>query len=336
MHPQKQRKNTLSPLTHTFPSGNGTQDIFWSDPSVLYLSLHRYGLGFFPGTGAAADTGAPGTPAAGRTVNIPFTDTHLTGADYLAAFRFIVLPILTEFRPDLILISAGFDAVLGDPLGKMSLPPAAFGALTEALLSVGTGRVVAALEGGYNEDAIASCAESVVRALLRGGGSGAGGAAASGDDTGAPAASAASGVARGRGTRPRGGTEGALRAARATQVPFWRCVTDDAAAFEAFWAEEREARARRNGGATVAPRGSGESGGSGGSPTRSGGSDSGGGGGASAAPAAAAPAEASEAVHGGALLAHASSRASSPSRNSARGGGGAAAAPAAHDASSPA
>jgi histone deacetylase 6 len=305
------------------PPGNGTQDIFWEDPSVLYLSLHRYGLGFFPSTGAASDTGAAGTPAAGATVNIPFTETHLTGADYLAAFRFIVVPILTEFRPDVTIISAGFDAAVGDPLGKMSLAPSAFGALTDALLGIGTGRVVAALEGGYNEDAISSCAESVVRALLRG----------APGDAGGPAASSG-GVTRGRGARPRGGTEGALRAARAAQLPFWRCLSEPGAeeAFEAFWAEERDARARRSvggggaAGASAAPRMSTESGS--GSPTRSGGSDG-------ATTATTAGAEATE-LHDALLASDTASCAASPSRSSAAAGAATAPKGSALEASSPA
>jgi hypothetical protein len=242
--------------------GNGTQDVFWDDPSVLYLSLHRLALGFFPGTGAVSETGAGA--GAGFTVNIPFADTHLTGADYLAAFRLIVLPILGSFDPELVLISAGFDAVVGDPLGKMAVPPAAFGALTELLLSVGAGRVVAALEGGYNEDAIASCAECVVAALLRGR------AAAA-----AATAAGASGAAARRGPRTRAGTEGAVRRARDAQAGAWPVLAGDEAraAFDAFWADEREARARKSAasavGATAAGGPSRTSSGSGsGSPTR--------------------------------------------------------------------
>jgi histone deacetylase 6 len=228
--------------------GNGTQDIFWEDPSVLYISLHRFALGFFPGTGAAGETGPASGPGAGATLNVPFADVHLTGADYSAAFALLILPVLREFAPDVLLVSAGFDAALGDPLGKMALTPAAFGALTEALLALeGPARaggahlpLVVALEGGYNEDAIAACSEAVVRALLRGAAE-ARAAAASAAARGA----SSSGAKKERGTRV--ATEVAVRAARDAAAPHWRCLRDAAAvaAFDAFWAEEREARPRR-------------------------------------------------------------------------------------------
>ena len=232
--------------------GNGTQDIFWDDPSVLYISLHRFGLGFFPGTGAASETGPAAGPGAGVTLNVPFADTHLTGADYSAAFSLLVLPVLRAFAPDLVLVSAGFDAALGDPLGKMALTPAAFGALTESLLALQAGRtceggarpkpmpLVVALEGGYNEDAIAACAEAVVLALLRGAEAAREAATAASRSTASNAASK-----RERGTRVL--TEAAVRAARDAAAPHWPCLREPAAvaAFEAFWADEREARPRR-------------------------------------------------------------------------------------------
>ena len=104
--------------------GNGTQEVFYTDPSVLYVSLHRRSLGFYPGTGGADETGDDS--GAGFSVNVPFAEGGLTGADYSAAMRFIVLPIIGCFEPDLLLISAGFDAAAGDPLGGMALSPAAF------------------------------------------------------------------------------------------------------------------------------------------------------------------------------------------------------------------
>ena len=94
--------------------GNGTEAIFWDDPEVLYVSLHQYGWGFFPGTGAASDRGGPtrGQPP----LNIPLEAG--TGDDeYLDAFREVALPALSRPRPELVIVSAGFDAHADDPLG---------------------------------------------------------------------------------------------------------------------------------------------------------------------------------------------------------------------------
>jgi len=212
--------------------GNGTSDVFACDPSVLYISLHRYQPAtFFPGTGAASEVGAGA--GEGATVNIPWTETGLGWADYAAAFRHLVLPILSHFDPCLILVSAGFDAAAGDPLGGMSLTPPAFGALTEQLCALAGGRVVVALEGGYNEDAISACADAVLRALLRCGGD-------AGPD---PLRAAQAGrLAR---ERCRPGTAAALAAAREVQKRHWACLGEAAAeaAWAAFAAEE-EGRAR--------------------------------------------------------------------------------------------
>ena len=206
--------------------GNGTQDTFSDDSSVLYLSLHRYTPGFFPGTGGATDKGVG--PGAGFSVNVPWTETGLMASDYLAAFRFVLLPILHAFSPDLILISAGYDAAAGDPLGGMALAPSAYGTLTEQLCQVGNGRVVAALEGGYNEDAISACAEATMRALLRGGGA------------------AVNGGGAARRGRVHAGTPDTLQAVRAAQAEHWPCLRDNQPEFAAWAAEEREARATKS------------------------------------------------------------------------------------------
>ena len=97
--------------------GNGTQHIFDADDGVLFISLHRYGRGFFPGTGGMREVGE----GAGRgyTLNVPWMQAGLGDADYAAAFQLIVLPVLKAFDPHLLLISAGFDAALGDVQGTM-------------------------------------------------------------------------------------------------------------------------------------------------------------------------------------------------------------------------
>jgi acetoin utilization deacetylase AcuC-like enzyme len=129
--------------------GNGTQDIFWDDPSVLYASLHQAPL--FPGTGAAAEVGSPN--AAGTTVNVPL-DAGADDGVYRAAFESVLLPILEAFAPDLLIVSAGYDASYRDPLGQMALSPAGFGWMAHALDRVHTTsrsrKTMYVLEGGYD------------------------------------------------------------------------------------------------------------------------------------------------------------------------------------------
>ncbi|EJD76727.1 histone deacetylase 4 [Loa loa] len=149
--------------------GNGTQICFEADPSVLYLSLHRHDNGnFFPGTGAVTEVGVGS--GKGYTVNIPFSGEMMDDADYLAAWRVIVAPILNEFKPTFIIVSAGFDAACGhsQALGGYNLSPQLFGYFTRQLMNYAGGRVVLALEGGYNLDTISDSAEECVKALCGG------------------------------------------------------------------------------------------------------------------------------------------------------------------------
>jgi acetoin utilization deacetylase AcuC-like enzyme len=141
--------------------GNGTQHSFWDDPSVLYFSTHQFP--FYPGTGAADDAGAGA--GLGYTVNVPWP-SGMGDADFLAAFDRLLLPIAERFRPDLVLVSAGFDAADGDLLGGMRVSPAGYAAMTERLGRLAGGRIVLALEGGYNLDAISRSAAACLRVLL--------------------------------------------------------------------------------------------------------------------------------------------------------------------------
>lgn len=146
--------------------GNGTQDIFYDDPDVLLVSLHQDNL--FPiDWGKATDTG--GTNAGGATVNIPLP-AGSGNAVYLAAIEEIVLPIVEEFAPELILISAGQDASVQDPLGRMTVTVPAFAEMTRALMSVADsvceGRIVALLEGGYSNYYAPFCTAAIVHALM--------------------------------------------------------------------------------------------------------------------------------------------------------------------------
>ena len=141
--------------------GNGTQAMFWDDPSVLYVSLHQYGWGFFPGTGAASEGGGEG--AEGATLNLPMAVGTGRG-EFLTAFAEHALPAVRDHRPDLVLVSAGFDAHHADPLGSLRLDAAAFVEMTERLAGLGAPQVHV-LEGGYDLDALRECVGAVLGAL---------------------------------------------------------------------------------------------------------------------------------------------------------------------------
>ncbi len=141
--------------------GNGTQHSFWNDPSVLYFSTHQFP--FYPGTGAVDELGGP--RARGRTVNVPWP-SGMGDADYLAAFDRILMPIAQSFRPEIVLVSSGFDSADGDLLGEMRVTPAGFAAMTSRLRTLAGGRCVLALEGGYNLEAISRSAAACLRVLL--------------------------------------------------------------------------------------------------------------------------------------------------------------------------
>ncbi|XP_060713182.1 histone deacetylase 5 isoform X2 [Tachysurus vachellii] len=150
--------------------GNGTQQAFYNDPNVLYISLHRYDDGnFFPGSGAPEEVGVG--PGVGFNVNIAWTggvDPPMGDVEYLTAFRTVVMPIANEFSPDVVLVSAGFDAVEGhqSPLGGYNVTAKCFGHLTKQLMKLAGGRVVLVLEGGHDLTAICDASESCVAALL--------------------------------------------------------------------------------------------------------------------------------------------------------------------------
>jgi acetoin utilization deacetylase AcuC-like enzyme len=144
--------------------GNGTQWSFYGDPSVLFVSSHQYP--YYPGTGAAGEIGTG--PGLGFTVNLPLA-AGATDADYERVYDRIAWPILRAFKPDLILLSAGFDAYMDDPLGGMRVTAGGFGRLTAALARVADdccdGRVVAVTEGGYDLKGLADCLRAAVGAL---------------------------------------------------------------------------------------------------------------------------------------------------------------------------
>uniref|UniRef100_A0A672IQ56 Protein deacetylase HDAC6 n=1 Tax=Salarias fasciatus TaxID=181472 RepID=A0A672IQ56_SALFA len=149
--------------------GQGIQGLFQDDPNVLYFSVHRYERGSFWPHLPESDSVAVGSGRAeGRNINLPWNQTGMKDGDYITAFLKLLLPVACEFQPQLVLVSAGFDAAAGDPKGEMCVSPQGFHVLTHMLMSLAEGRLVLALEGGYNLQATAEGAAACVRALLGG------------------------------------------------------------------------------------------------------------------------------------------------------------------------
>ncbi|XP_029910870.1 histone deacetylase 6 [Myripristis murdjan] len=147
--------------------GQGVQYLFQDDPSVLYLSVHRYESGRFWPHLSDSDRQAVGSGRGeGFTCNLPWDQAGMTDADYIAAFQQLLLPLAYEFQPQLVLVSAGFDAAVGDPKGEMCVTPQCFSVLTHMLMSLAEGRLILALEGGYNLRSTAEGAAACVRSLL--------------------------------------------------------------------------------------------------------------------------------------------------------------------------
>jgi acetoin utilization deacetylase AcuC-like enzyme len=144
--------------------GNGTQNIFQDDPDVLYVSAHQFP--YYPGTG---DTGEVGTGRAlGRTINVAI-EVGATDEDYHTIVDQVIAPVLRQFAPDILLVSAGFDAHERDPLGGMRLTTAGFAAMTASLRQLTEeicgGRLVLVTEGGYDLRALGDCMRAVIDVL---------------------------------------------------------------------------------------------------------------------------------------------------------------------------
>jgi acetoin utilization deacetylase AcuC-like enzyme len=197
-HARAQGAAKVAIVDYDVHHGNGTQHIFETDPHVLYISTHQFP--YYPGTGSADEIGRQA--GLGFTVNVPL-EVGAVDDDYRIAFSEIVLPVLRQFEPDLILLSAGFDAHERDPLGGMRVTTAAFAAMTLELRGVAEeccrGRIVAVTEGGYDLHALGSSLDAVIAAH--------GGEAA-------PAQWPSSGIAPSRG-------EAAVARVRPVLAPFW-------------------------------------------------------------------------------------------------------------------
>ncbi len=147
--------------------GNGTQHIFWNDPGVLFMSIHRFGGGFYPGTGSKDETGTGA--GLGYTVNLPIR-YGTSRQNYLGEFRNALEKAADHLRPELVLVSAGFDADARDPIGSLGLDTDDFVAMTRNVLDVAKthakGRIVSCLEGGYNLTALADGVQAHLEELI--------------------------------------------------------------------------------------------------------------------------------------------------------------------------
>ncbi len=148
--------------------GNGTQDIFYENPEVLFFSIHRYGSGFYPGTGAAEETGCG--KGLGYTINAPVR-FGTSRKDYHAQFTSALEKAADKIKPELVLVSAGFDAHAKDPVGSLGLETEDFATLAQQVVDVAKthakGRLVGCLEGGYHLEALAESVEAHLGEILR-------------------------------------------------------------------------------------------------------------------------------------------------------------------------
>jgi acetoin utilization deacetylase AcuC-like enzyme len=144
--------------------GNGTQEVFYTDPSVFYFSTHQYP--YYPGTGAASETGEG--PGRGTTLNVPLP-AGAGDAEIIRAFREQLLPAAETFRPEFVFISAGFDAHQQDPLAQLQVTEAGYATLTRIVMDIAaryaSGRIVSVLEGGYDLEALAHSVATHLRVL---------------------------------------------------------------------------------------------------------------------------------------------------------------------------
>jgi acetoin utilization deacetylase AcuC-like enzyme len=162
---QKHKLSRIAIVDWDVHHGNGTQDSFYEDPEVLFISLHQYP--HYPGTGSVNEKGSgPGT---GYTINLPFR-AGSGDPEYRRAFEKSVIPALEDYKPQIILISAGFDGHEADPLGGLMLQSESYAWMTKMLRDVAEkhceGRIISFLEGGYDLDALSDSCEAHARAMM--------------------------------------------------------------------------------------------------------------------------------------------------------------------------
>ncbi|CAK1602419.1 unnamed protein product [Parnassius mnemosyne] len=147
--------------------GNGTQRITYDDHKIMYMSVHRYDNGsFFPQSRDANYDAVGRARGEGYNINIPWNKRGLGDTEYMAAFTQVILPIAYEYNPELVIVSAGFDACVGDPLGGCKVSPECYGRMTHLLRGLAGGRIILCLEGGYNTTSISYAMTMCTKALL--------------------------------------------------------------------------------------------------------------------------------------------------------------------------
>lgn len=147
--------------------GNGIHKMFESDPRVLYFSLHRFDNQFFWPCLAEGNYDAIGTgDGTGFNIHVAWNKKGMQDVDYMCAFTHILMPVATEYDPELILVSSGFDSGHGDPLGCCKVSPTGYAHMTKKLMSLANGKVVIVLEGGYNLNTISNSMAACVKTLL--------------------------------------------------------------------------------------------------------------------------------------------------------------------------
>jgi len=164
-HAQKKGVGKIAIIDFDVHHGNGTQHSLYDDPDVLFISLHHWGI--YPGTGRKEETGGPG--AEGTNINYPL-QSYSDDDIYISIFRDSLIESVEKFSPELILISAGFDAHINDPLGGMSVTDNGFKEMTRMITDVAKktsdGRVISFLEGGYNLDTLGTTVAMHVKTLM--------------------------------------------------------------------------------------------------------------------------------------------------------------------------
>jgi acetoin utilization deacetylase AcuC-like enzyme len=163
-HARARGLNRVAIVDYDVHHGNGTQSTFYGDHSVLFISSHQFP--YYPGTGAASEIGT--AAGEGFTINLPLA-AGATDADFERVYSQLAIPALRQFKPELLIVSAGFDAYVDDPLGGLRVSAGYFEHLTRALCAVADecceGRLVAVTEGGYHLDGLRDCLRGALRAL---------------------------------------------------------------------------------------------------------------------------------------------------------------------------
>ncbi|PWA62087.1 histone deacetylase 5 [Artemisia annua] len=147
--------------------GNGTQEMFYKDSRVLVFSVHRHEHGlFYPGGENGSHKMVGEGPGLGYNINVPWENGQCGDEDYIAVWDHILIPVAEEFNPDIILVSAGFDAAVGDPLGGCLVTPYGYSIMLKKLMDFSDGKIVLALEGGYHLDSLAKSVLACMEVLL--------------------------------------------------------------------------------------------------------------------------------------------------------------------------